>query len=881
MKAKEVFSNEQLVASNPAENIWVQANAGTGKTKVLVHRLLRILFRDGQYNENKPSGILCLTYTNAAAGEMRNRILQGLRDWAMADDKKLTELLETVIEGNVPTAQDLAFARKVFYAYIDNPDMLKIKTIHGFCEEILHRFPLEAGISPSWSLVSGSAQTILLDRAFNRIIKNSVDGVSNIQNTINAFYRIIEIKSEYFLNDLRELLLGHYRSFFQVDNMDEYRKYFIETARKILNLENDINMSIKPDYLIKIINHARKIEKSSKKPAQYIQNIINITQQYIDKTMDFQKYKDLYLTKQNGIDKKFQKDELFFTEASRVYDIQQYLLNEQIFKNTVALFDLSMDFANAYRSIKQEHNLLDFEDLILYTQKLFSKPDAMGWVLSQLDVSLSHILVDEAQDTSPQQWNILRMLAGDFFTEGDAKHNRSLFVVGDTKQSIYGFQNADPKAFASSRQAIADQIKHNYRTIREVSLDQSFRSTKPILNTVDCFFGCPYIVNETGFYNNKHKCYRKEDSGLVEIHDAFKCEETGATKNKLYVNVLADKIEDLVKNHGVKPKDIMVLVQKRGAFVDLLSVALKKRGVDIAGNDRIKLPEFSAIKDLLYMIRFCLNTGDDYSLCCLLKSPFYKLKEVDIFDLCKIKNVDKNSTVFDVLRVHMPDVYEDLIDVINKSKTLAPYAFFTYVLNKNNNRQKIISALGKHVVDPLEEFLTMCLAYERTQPGTLYHFLKWFITGDSEIKRDMDASTGVRIMTVHGSKGLDSKIVFLIDTLTFPKPNQILNINHLHENEKYDVWLWKTGDSAALTPIIDKNRQDDIAEYYRLLYVAMTRPRDELYIYGCDMDRAPEMVWHKQLWNVFSLAKDLFINDDTIRITNDTDLGQFFDWCKE
>lgn len=879
MKQKEVFSVDQIRASNPSENIWVQANAGTGKTKVLIQRLLRILFRSGQYGDDVASGILCLTYTNAAAGEMRNRILAALRNWATADDKELSELLETVSEHNPPTAKDLAFARKVFYTYIDNPDILKIKTIHGFCEEILHRFPLEAGISPAWSLVSGTAQTVLLDQAFNKMIKNSFSGVSNVKNTMNAFYKIIDIKSEYFLNDLRSLLLGRYRSFFQVDNTEAYRKYFIDTTRKILNLENRVETDVKPEYLTRIIEYAKQIEQSSKKPAQYIKNIINITQQYIDKTADFEKYKDLYLTKQNAIDKKFVNDNLFSIEARRVYNIQQYLLNQKLYENTLALFDLSMDFADSYRTIKREHNLLDFEDLILYTQKLFSNPDVMGWVLSQMDVSLSHILVDEAQDTSPQQWNILRMLAGDFFTDGDTANNRSLFVVGDTKQSIYGFQNADPYAFAASRQAIADQIENNFRTIREVSLDQSFRSTRPILDTVDCFFVCPNIVKNTGFYNNKHKCFRKEAAGLVEIHDTFKCETTGTDKNKLYVNMLADKIEELIKIEKYEPKDIMVLVQKRSAFVAPLSVALKKRGIDIAGNDRIKLPEFSAIKDMLHLIRFCTNTENDYSLCCVLKSPIYRLKERDIFNLCKIKNNDKTLSLYDVLRDNMPDVYNDLSEILEQSKKLAPYSFFTYLLNKNDNRKKIIESLGRHVLDPLEEFLTMCLAYERTQSGTLYHFLKWFITGDSEIKRDMDASSGVRIMTVHGSKGLDSKIVFLIDTLTFPKPEQILNTNHLHKDEKYDLWLWKTGDSAVLDSVVAKNKQDSISEYYRLFYVAMTRARDRLYIYGCDMDRANEIVWHKQLWNVFGAARELFVDEDTLRITNDTKLSEFFNWC--
>lgn len=881
MSNTEKFSLEQIIASNPSENIWVQANAGTGKTKVLVHRLLRILFRGGKYNKNIVPGVLCLTYTNAAAGEMRNRVLKELSKWVMANDNELTELLESVSENNPPTDEDLAFARKIFFTYVDNPDMLKIKTIHGFCEEILHRFPIEAGLSPAWSLVSGAAQTVLLDKAFNRMINKSFDNTANATNTINAFYKILDIKSEYFLEELRNLLLGRYRSFFQVENTNAYREYFIDTTKKILNLDKDVNMHVEPDYLTKIINHAKEIENSSKKPAKYITEIINITQQYIEKTLDFEKYKDLYLTKENQIAKRVLNDSVFMVEAERVYSIQQYLLNKEIYENTIALFDLAMDFANTYKSIKQESNLLDFEDLILYTQKLFEKPDVMGWVLSQMDISLSHILVDEAQDTSPQQWNILRNLAGDFFTDGDTENNRSIFVVGDTKQSIYGFQNADPRAFALSRQAIADQIKENYRTIREVPLNQSFRSTKPILDTVDAFFGSPEIVAKTNFYNTNHKCFRINDTGLVEIHDVFKCDETGANKNKLYVNMLADKIEHLIRNENIAPKDIMVLVQKRNSFVDVLTAVLKKRGIDIAGNDRIKLPEFSPIKDMLYLVRFCIDNTDNYSLCCLLKSPFYRLTERDIFNLCKVKNSDKNLTIFDVLRDNNMDIYNDLTDIVEQSKRLAPYSFFNYVLNKNDNRTKIISALGKQVIDPMAEFMTMCLAYERTLPGTLRHFLKWFINGDSEIKRDMDASTGVRIMTVHGSKGLDSKIVFLIDTLTFPNPDQILNTNHLHANEKYDLWLWKTGNSAAVQEIVDKNRQDDIAEYYRLLYVAMTRARDRLYIYGCDMDRANEMVWHKQLWNVFASVPDLLFDENTLRITNDTDLSQFFEYCQK
>ncbi len=878
MTKNKTFSETQNAAADPTYNIWVQANAGTGKTTVLVRRLLRILFRNGHYKDNSTPGILCLTYTNAAAGEMRNRILEQLRNWSMADDTDLTDLLDGIPEHSNITPEDLSYARKVFFTYIDNPDILKIKTIHSFCEEILHRFPLEAGISPAWSLVSGSAQNVLLQESFDKMVKDSVIDNNQTQRILTAFYKIVNIKSEHFLSDLRKLLVSRYKSFFQVDDLEQYRKYFIDKTQEILNLKSPVNTSADESALQKIIKYAESCCKDTKKPAKYIQDIITKTQQYIEKSIDFIEYKDCYLTKDCKITKNILKHDVLHTEALRVYNIQQYLINTNIFENTLALFDLAMGFAETYRTVKQEHNYLDFEDLILYTQKLFIKPDVMGWVLSQLDISLGHILVDEAQDTSPQQWNILRMLAGDFFTDGDNANNRSIFVVGDTKQSIYGFQNADPLAFAQSRDAIAEQIQQNYRSIKEIALEQSFRSLKPILQTVDYFFDNPNIIAATGFRNNKHVCFRKDTGGFVEMHNLFKTDTTGSDKNKQYVRVIADKIESLIKTENISPKDILILVQKRSSFVEPLSVSLKKKGIDIAGADRVKLPEFPAIKDMLHMVRFCIDTTNDYSLCCVLKSPFYRLKEADIFNLCKTKNSittpEKTVSVFDVLQETHPDIYNDLSETVNQSKTLAPYSFFTYLLNKNHNREKMISALGKHIIDPLEEFLTMCLAYERTQPGTLYHFIKWFITGDSEIKRDMDASQGVRIMTVHGSKGLDSPIVFLIDTVYFPKSEPILKIYNQDKNNNYDVWLWKTTDSDAysetLQSILEQNKQESLAEYYRLLYVAMTRTKNRLYIYGCDTAQTPQLSWHTQLWNILSQLKTAQIDENTLRITDDT-----------
>jgi ATP-dependent helicase/nuclease subunit A len=320
----------------------------------------------------------------------------------------------------------------------------------------------------------------------------------------------------------------------------------------------------------------------------------------------------------------------------------------------------------------------------------------------------------------------------------------------------------------------------------------------------------------------------------------------------------------------------MVLVQQRNPMAAPLVYELKRRHIDVAGSDRIILPEFPAIRDLLNLVRWCLNQADDYSLCCVLKSPIFYLKERDIYNLCKQKNTinherktqDKNAvpiTVFEILENTSPEIFSHLYQIKEWSEKLSPYSFFTNVLNTNNVRRDFIAALGNQVIEPLEEFMTICLAYERTQPGTLKEFLKWFITGGSQIKRDMNATDGVRIATVHGSKGLEAPVVFLIDTVRTPKSEKILPIPSVPE---MPVWLWtartNTGEKCLDAQHSLNNMR--IAEYYRLLYVAMTRARDELYIYGYTPHKnAVSDAWHTQLWRVLTNNSD----SECIRITND------------
>ena len=884
MKKDQSLSPEQNEAANPAVNVWVQANAGTGKTSVLVQRLLRTLFRtEDLYN----SGILCLTYTNAGAGEMRNRILKELRNWAMSSDEELKKLLKDISLNNPPKDEDVAHAREIFFKYIDNPEILKIKTLHGFCEEILHRFPLEAGISPSWSLVSDANQRVLQQDAFTKLINTSND-----KYVIDAFAHIVTRISDTYINDLLQILSEQYKYFFNLNDISKYRKYFIDTTEYFLGLNNPVRIEFSEEKLKNIVRIASEEVNSSKKPAKYLIQIINLTQKYIDKTINFEEYKEAYLNDDGSKTQNVSKKEYLVDEQERVFRQNQFYIAQQIAKDSSSLFDLSAAFAKRYQELKRQKNLLDFEDLILYTKKLFSSPENMGWILSQLNISLNQILIDEAQDTSPTQWDIVRMLSGDFFAEGDTTNlPKSIFVVGDTKQSIYGFQGADPKAFASSREEISEQIQQNMRIIKEIPLEQSFRSLEPILRTVDFFFGNTELAAQTGFSNNEHKVYRTDKGGLVEINKLISKKESGQTVAD-YVRQIADDIEALIKTKQFLPKEIMVLVQRRKPMVPPLVKELKKRGIEVAGSDRIILPDFPAIRDLLNLVRFCLNTNDDYSLCCVLKSPIFRLKEEDIFKICKIKNGENIArksrnkkenliTVFDVLKDTFPEVYSNLSAIVENAKIASPYSFFSNLLNKYGVRTSMIEALGSQIIDPLEEFMTICLSYERTQPGTLKNFLKWFITGGSEIKRDMNAASGVRIVTIHGSKGLEAPIIFLIDTIrmpetetTFPIPKKMLKNSQQQAGEGMpEPWLWtprKTEGCETQQVASELFMETKLAEYYRLLYVAMTRARDRLYIYGyTPYKNPPEMAWHTTLWNTLSSVPGAYTENDKIRITDD------------
>lgn len=878
IEPKKPLTAEQDFAATPTENVWVQANAGTGKTSVLVERLLRVFFRTSNLSN---VGILCLTYTITGASVMRNKILAALSDWACATDDQVRDLLQGIAYNQPATDADIARAREIFFFFIDNPDVLKIKTFHSFCEEILHRFPDEAGLSPAWSVISGEVQKNLQRDAFDKMINSS----ELTPEQLSAFEHFVAVKSESAISDLLRQLTKLYPSFFGVSDLVKYRSEFIETTRKTLELDTPLPPLATEQELRQILADFKNDAKRSTNPSNYLKDIISNTEQYLEKTIDFAQYKSAYLKKVTHI----LKIDYLVAEQKRMSAYDERERNQRVFDDTIALFDLATAFTSVYRQMKQQRNVLDFDDMLLYTRRLFTNPEKMGWVLSQMDYSLTHILVDEAQDTSPLQWEILQIMATEFFVDGDTGDlPHTMFVVGDTKQAIYGFQNTSPTAFINSRDVISEQIRGSHREIRNATLDRNFRSYPQILSTVDFFFDDNSVRELSGFVNNPHQCAKQDKQGLVEVYKVVtpvsSKDANYVAKPQLmreYIDNIATHIKSIVDSGEYKPEDIMVLVRNRKPFADKIISRLKRMSVPVAGSDKIILPNFPAIRDLLRLARYVLNTRDHFSLGCVLRGPLYRLSHGDIYNLCRHRNdynQDKDPLDPTVQRMSLsqavqeliPDLFADLAMIRNWGLSQGPYTFFSNVLNHNNNRAKLISALGNQILDPLEEFMTICLSYERTQPGTLRQFLKFFITGDSEIKRELAQATGVRVLTAHSSKGMEAKVVFLIDTMSKIQDDDIVFLPSTNtDTPPAFLWASSNPDTTAFARAIAPIQQQQIAESYRLLYVAMTRAEHQLFIYGYSDTIQPNPdAWHTMLWDVLSTMPKANITPEKIRIEN-------------
>lgn len=867
---------DQHIASDPSLSVWVSASAGTGKTKVLTDRVLRLLLAGSE-----PSKILCITYTKAAAAEMEHRIEEQLGRWAIEEESKLHNALME-LTGREPDERTLRRARKLFALVLDAPQRIRIQTIHGFCQSVLQRFPLEAEVPSHFTLIDNHTSAELFREARARLFSES--GADNLAPAIEYFAGAI---SETMLN---ELISGI------IDDRMKFIPWFEESSGASLLVRHVYEKSgltagvteqelfhkyfqYAPEALHSLKAACAALAEGKGKIDQQMANAIHI---WLTSNKDLnvcKAYCEAFLTDDGGPRKKlFTKDtgkyftslaDVLLAEQGRVVAYANEISSLQVVKATAHLIKLAEAFLGIYRKLKDEHGYMDFDDLIMKTVNLLKRKSAAAWVLYKLDGGIDHLLVDEAQDTSPEQWVLVDMLTTEFFAgEGARQVGRTLFVVGDSKQSIYSFQGAQPAAFADMQSHLRKRISASGAKFQNVRLGLSFRSTEPVLRAVDDVFSVEAVRDGLIFDESdiSHSAHRRGMAGRVEVWPLMENAEPEGLlpwqipekqfsmqkAETMLAGTIALQIKQWLsgkrtipsQDRPVQAGDIMILVQRRSLFASAMLRALKRHDIPVAGADRLILTEHIAIADCIALASFLLLPQDDLTLAVVLKSPFLGLSEEDLFELAYDR---KEKSLWQRLKENsrFQTAHDYLASLLARVDYLPPYELFAHILDTLGGRKKLAERLGSEIDDPLNEFLSLALEYDRLHVPALQGFLHWLESGTSEIKRDMEkGSNEVRIMTVHGAKGLQAPIVFLPDTTRLPRSET--GILWTGGAEEIPLWSPVTGADSNSRNVKERLQLEREREYRRLLYVAMTRAEDELYICGWKGSKAvSDKCWYQ------------------------------------
>ncbi|MCG8695975.1 MAG: double-strand break repair helicase AddA, partial [Minwuiales bacterium] len=560
-------------------------------------------------------------------------------------------------------------------------------------------------------------------------------------------------------------------------------------------------------------------------------------------------------------------------EQARVLEVEARCKSAAIADRTAALLILGEVLLDAYQAEKKRRALLDYDDLILSTRALLHRPDVAPWVLFKLDGGLDHILVDEAQDTSPEQWEVIAAIANEFFACSGAREDRggpvrTVFAVGDEKQSVYSFQGADPRRFDAMRRHFEQRVVAAEQAWRPVDLVLSFRSVSAVLGALDAVFATPEARDGVSATDRpiQHLAWRDAAPGLVELWPPIQPEEQPEqapwdlpldaprvdSPRAQLAQRIAVRIATWLKEgemltargRKIRPGDIMILVRRRDAFVEEMVRRLKERNIPVAGTDRMVLTEQIAVMDLIALGNFLLLPDDDLTLATVLKGPLYDFEEDDLFDLAH----GRDGFLWQTLRERRDDrprfaaACAELETLLARADFVPPFEFFGELLGARSGRRRLLARLGPDAADPIDEFLTLCLGYERVRAPSLQGFLHWIEAGRAEIKRDLEQGRDeVRVMTVHGAKGLEASVVFLPDTCSAPAGHYDPRLLPLPDPALSDAdvpllaWPAKRDlDDDHTTAARAAARAEAMREYRRLLYVAMSRAEDRLYICGYD-----------------------------------------------
>ncbi|MBU6183789.1 MAG: UvrD-helicase domain-containing protein [Rickettsiales bacterium] len=832
----------QLKASDPTLSTWVSASAGTGKTKILTDRVLRLLLQNVPFNK-----ILCLTFTNAAANEMQERIIAQFQKWSHSSQEDLLDSLQNTL-GRKPTKDELIKASSLFELYLKTQDQINIYTIHSFCQKILKKFPLEAGISPHFKIIDEFKVNKII-----RDIKRQIFNLPEIQHVIN-----------FLIENFHELTI------------DDIFNEIISVKTKILTKKlTSLSAESNPELSgLECINNLAKHDPNISIEVISNSDIKNLILDSLGADLASKDIKPFFLTlsgekKKRIVTKKIASPGSDLYEElekiqDQIYQLDQVKKTENLLLNSKLFEILAEKLILEFESYKTKNAFLDYDDLILHTQSLLTNSTAKEWVLYKLDGGIEHLLVDEAQDTSNSQWRIIEALAQEFYSgESGNNKSRTIFVVGDEKQSIFSFQGADISAFSYMNKFLNDKLKEGKKAFETIDLNVSYRSTKEILTCVKDVFNKIAKNSPEDFKANLPEMipYRNAHNGLVQLWplcsneggdaaDEFWpiCPENTQNNSKV---ILAKKIANYVKeqissgrilpstNNKISPQDFMILFRSRDDFTDEVIKALKEAKIDITGLNRISLADDLAVADLIAIAKFVLNPENDLNLATLIKSPILDLSEQELYKLVIAARANKLS-LWEYIKLSeqyslIKDKLEEFLALYRSFPLNNFFPYITDVMDYRNIMNKNDEAI--------DEFLKLSNDYFLEYGNSLQNFIYWFVKTPITVKRDTESLNKLRIMTVHGSKGLQAPIVILCDTTKLPTMS--------------DRFIWDENDqllsakSSSYIPefyegIKAKEQHKAYQEYLRLLYVGMTRAEDHLIICGYQGNsKIPENCWYE------------------------------------
>lgn len=874
---------KQKIAANPENSVWVSANAGAGKTRVLVDRIIRMMLPPF---ETSPHRILCMTFTKAAAAEMEHRLFERLGEWiALSDDELSKALLD--LTGQKSDEKMLLCARRLFAKSLETPGGLKIQTIHGFCEHILRRFPVEAGIEADFNILQDYDKEQSFREIFDLLVLDAKK--NNQQELLESFNKLSHLLD---YEQILSFLLNSY-PIYQRQLKKEKPIWDDEAFREFLKIDADTDEKIEDfcasiDWGMVDASYSALLDiggTSNIKIAEGMELLKN--HQFSPSHLIMEELTYIFLTQKGEFSKR-----LYTKEVSKKYPtVAEFISNlatefyelhlakakydyYQIMRNMITVMVVTYSY---YENFKRENSLFDFDDLIQKTYELLHNPERSSWVLYKLDGGLSHILVDEAQDTSCEQWNIIKAISEEFFSESDFSI-RTIFAVGDEKQSIYGFQGAEPIQMQMNEAHFSGKISMTEKKWASTELKGSFRSAMGIMKLVDCVFDNPVTAQGVCFNKEiRHFAVANKGPAYIYIHPPIIAESTElirAWDRDLHdvkpilsseahnAKAITEKIKEILTSDIILPstgqyvreRDILILLKKRGKLQNLLIKELKKNNLNVAGADRISLKNEIAVLDILALIDFILSPDDDLSLACVLKSPLCGFTEEELFDVAYNRSeslwraLQKQSETKPELQKHI-HFFKSLF---SQADFTAPYEFIEVILSHFEGRKKFRAALGDECLDALGELLGEALNFERNHTPSLQKFVHYIRHNDSDIKRESDNTEDmIRIMTVHGSKGLEAPIVFLADTTA---PYQMKGLHEkilFPEGCDFPFWSKTMPKCPELEQIKSQIKSIEEEENRRLLYVALTRAKDQIYVYGSlnknNKEKIPEASWYSYI----------------------------------